>query len=107
MMSEQIYLGRIIAASMNLPDNVFRLWTTLFSMEVSQENYSPVILEEKQKALEAMQVEDKEEHKNRVRAFSKLSKLTVDDDDLRPAAPSEIEAFRRKLRKRFVRKAKK
>lgn len=105
--SENVYLGRILAAGMQLPEQVFQLWTALLTMEVSQENYFPGTSEAKKVALRALTEGVKEHSDKRVHMFKKLHKLTVGEDDLRPASPEEKEAFRRKLRRRHLKYNKK
>jgi hypothetical protein len=74
----QIYLARIQAAGLQIPEKIFRLWTTLYAMEVTHENYA------------------------RERSFQRLEALTADDADLRPLSAAEVEEFRRKLRRRHI-----
>lgn len=97
------YIGRLLSTTLNLPEATFRLWTTLLNLEITQENYSPETVEEKKKAIEILDQNKSEDKNKNVRVFEKLRKLTVDEDDLRPASPEEIELLKRKLRKRHVR----
>lgn len=98
------YLGRLLSTALNLPEPMFRLWTTLLNLEITQENYSPETVSEKKKAIEILDQNKSDESNNRVQVFNKLRKLTVDEDDLRPATVEEIELLKRKLRKKHVRK---
>jgi hypothetical protein len=102
--SEQVYLGRIIAVGMHLPETLFQLWTSLFSMEVYQENYSPGTVEAKQFALKTLTDATTANGQGRVAMFEKIHKMTVSDEDMRPITPAEREIYKRKLRRRFLKK---
>jgi hypothetical protein len=99
----QTYLGRIMAASVNLPEKLFSLWTTLYSMEVFQSNYSPEVVEDKEEALKAFRDTAHVTVVERTNYLQKLETLTARDEDLRPATPEEIEEAKRRLRRRRVR----
>jgi len=99
----QMYLGRIMAASLNLPEKLFSTWTTLYSMEVFQSNYSPEVVRDKEEALKVISdIVDKKEEEH-TSMLNKLDKLTVREDDLRPATAEDIERAKRRLRQRYVR----
>jgi hypothetical protein len=99
----QVYLGRIMAASLNLPEKLFSLWTTLYSMEVFQSNYSPEVVQDKEDALKAIDQALNKDVVERTSLLTKLEKLTATDEDLRPASEQELEEAKRRLRRRFVR----
>lgn len=102
--SGQVYLGRIIAAGMKLPEPLFQLWTSLYGMEVHQENYTPGTVEAKEYALRTLKEgKDKQIH-GRVRMFDKLNRLNMSEDDMRPITAEERERFKRRLRQRHLRK---
>jgi hypothetical protein len=98
----QIYLARIQAAGLQIPEKIFRLWTTLYAMEVTHENYAPEAVQDKERALKALETRDVEERVARERSFQRLEALTADDADLRPLSAAEVEEFRRKLRRRHI-----
>lgn len=100
--SQQSYLGRIIAAGMQLPEATFRLWTSLFEMEIFQENYSPSTVEAKSAALQTLLSSIDQQQHGRVRMFDKLNKLNMSEEDLRPSTAEERERFKRKLRRRHL-----
>lgn len=99
----QIYLGRILAASLNLPEKVFSLWTKLYSMEVFQTNYSPDVVEDKVNALTHMEERETKSIIERNDIMKKLDKLTSRPENERPLTEQEVEELKRKLRKRHVR----
>ena len=92
-----------MAASLNLPEKLFSLWTTLYSMEVFQSNYSPQAVEEKEEALKTLTHNVERQVRERETVMQKLEKLTAREDDLVPATPEQIEEAKRRLRKRYVR----
>jgi hypothetical protein len=99
---EQLYLGRILAAGFNIPEAVFKLLTTMLSLEITQENYLPKTVDSKKMALETLVEREKAATEENVKVFQKLQQLEVSDDDLRPATPEELEEFKRKMRQRHV-----
>jgi hypothetical protein len=99
---EQVYLARILSSSLRIPEKLLQLWTTMLSMEVFQESYSPEVVKEKEHALKLIQENVTQRNDAQVRMFKKLHKLTANEHDLRPATPKEIEEFRRKLRRRHL-----
>jgi len=98
----QIYLARIQAAGLQIPEKIFRLWTTLYTMEVTHENYAPEAVQEKERALKAFEVRGRDEVVARARSFQRLEALTANDTDMRPLSPEEIETYKRRLRKRHL-----
>jgi len=100
--SEHVYLGRIIAAGMQLPEPLFQLWTSLFAMEVHQENYSPGSVKAKEFALDALKENVEQQTEGRVRMFEKLNRLNMSEADMQPITHAEREIFRRKLRRRHL-----
>lgn len=92
-----------MASSLNLPEKLFSLWTTLYSMEVFQSNYSPEVVEDKEEALKAFRETAGISVVERNNYLSKLDKLTARDDELRAATPEEVEEAKRRLRRRLVR----
>ncbi len=103
--TEHVYLARITAAGLNLPQEIFQLATSLLSMEVFQESYQPEVVKEKEYALKLIQDNVTQRHEGQVRMFNKLHKLTARESDLRPATADELEAFKRKIRQRYVKNA--
>jgi len=97
--TENVYLARILSAGLNLNEKLFQLWTTILTMEVFQESYQPEVVQEKEYALKLIQENVTQRGEGQVRVFKKLHKLTVLEDDLKPATPAEYEAFQRRLRK--------
>lgn len=97
--TESVYLARILSAGLNLNEKLFQLWTSILSMEVFQESYQPEVVQEKAHALKLMQDGTTNRTTTQVRMFQKLNRLTARDEDLRPATPEELEAFKRRLRK--------
>lgn len=97
--TENVYLARILSAGLNLNEKLFQLWTSILSMEVFQESYQPEVVQEKAYALKLIQDSTTNRTTTQVRMFQKLNKLTARDEDLRPATPEELEAFKRRLRK--------
>lgn len=104
--SEHVYLGRIIAAGMQLPESLFQMWTSLFAMEVHHENYSPGTVKEKEFALNTLREHVEQHTKGRVDMFKKLNRLNISEDEMRPVTPAEREIFRRRLRRRHLRERK-
>jgi len=102
--SENVYLGRILASGMKLPEALFQLWTSLFSMEVYQENYSPGTVEAKQFALKTLANSTQQSTKGRVAMFQRIQQLTASESDLRPVTVAEREIYKRKLRRRFLKR---
>lgn len=97
--TENVYLARILSAGLNLNEKLFQLWTTILTMEVFQESYQPEVVKEKEYALKLIQDNVTQRGEGQVRVFKQLHKLTVLEDDLKPATPAEYEAFQRRLRK--------
>jgi hypothetical protein len=97
------YLGRILTAGFQIPEPQFQLWTALFNMEITQENYTPAKVAEKQAALGLIQGDVTTKKTARVQKFQTLHKLTASDQGLHPATEVEIEAAKRKLRRSRVR----
>ena len=102
--SEQVYLGRIIAAGMQMPESLFQLWTSLFAMEVHQENYLPDVAKDKVLALQTLRQNSEQKTKGRIRMFEKLNRLNMSEADMLPITPQERELFLRKLRRRHIKK---
>jgi hypothetical protein len=93
-----------MASGMLLPERMFKLWTSLFSLEIYQENYTAETIQAKQDALQILEERTKTQTKSRVRMFRKLQRLEVTDEGLRPITPKEIELYKRKLRRRHLKK---
>jgi len=102
--SEQVYLGRIIAAGMQLPEPMFQLWTSLFALEVHQESYTPGTVKEKKLALRTLTKHVEQNTKGRIKMFEKLNRLNMTETDMQPITPAEREIFLRKLRARHLKK---
>lgn len=98
--TESVYSARILSAGLNINEKLFQLWTSILSMEVFQESYQPEVVQEKEHALKLIQDGTTARTTTQVRMFQKLNKLTARDVDMRPATPEELEAFKRRLRKR-------
>lgn len=99
------YLGRILSASVQLPEAQYQFLTEMLSFEVFHENYSPQTFETKQKILRELKDAPKRKLNDRKRMFDALKRLEMSDDDLRPVTPVELEQYRRKLRKRKLEQA--
>ena len=95
---EQTYIGRIIASSMNLPEKLYQLWTSLLSLEIHQDNYAPTVVKDKELALQILSDTRKQQAQGQQQQMSRLSKLTADDRDMRPATMEDIERVKRRLR---------
>ncbi len=98
----QVYLGRLLSLTMAIPPKLFDLWTTLYTMEVTHENYSPEAVKDKERALKEIADREAQTTHQRTSVFSKLDALTVSDADMRPVTPEEREALKRKLRRRHL-----
>ncbi len=99
-LTEHSYIGRILASSLNLPEKLFQLWTSLLSLEVFQENYTPDAVNSKKATLDRISKVKEERATGNQRMFNRLHKLTAEDADLTPATPEDIERLKRKLRKK-------
>lgn len=97
-----VYLGRLLSASMAIPPKLFDMWTTLYTMEVTHESYSPAAIRDKERVLKEISVSKEQDEQHRQTVFSKLDSLTVDDADMRPVTAAEMEAVRRKMRRRHL-----
>ena len=102
----QIYLGRILAASLQLPEKLFSLWTTLYSMEVSHANYTPEVIKDKELALKSLDTTHRKEMAERNKLINRLETLTVTEATDRPATDAEREEAKRRLRHRLIKSAK-
>lgn len=102
---ENVYLGRILSATIQLPEKLFQMWTTMLSMEVFQESYQPEVVKEKETALKLIQENVTQRSETQKRMFRKLQKLTATEDSMRPATEAEVEEFRRKIRRQYLNKA--
>jgi hypothetical protein len=90
-----------LAAGSQLPESVFRLWTTLLTLEVNQENYFPNTVNEKKNALTILEESGQKELELRQNTLKKVENLTVKGTD-RPATAEEKEAYLRFLRQRAI-----
>jgi hypothetical protein len=97
-----VYLGRLLSLNMSIPPKLFDLWTTLYMMEVTHESYSPAAVKDKEQALKEIADREGQTQQQRVSLFSKLDALTATDEGMRPASPEEMEAVKRKLRRRHL-----
>lgn len=102
---QSAYLGRILAASVQLPEAQYQFLTEMLSFEIFHENYTPQIYETKQKILKTLREAPKQQEEDQERMFKALSKLDMSEEDLRPVTPVELEQYRRKLRQRKLRNA--
>ena len=103
--SEGVYLGRLLAAGMNLNENIFQLWTELYSLEVFHNTYNPATVSNKNETLKILRDKLSGGVKDQKRMFRKLEHLTVREADMRPATAREREAARQRLRRATLRKA--
>jgi hypothetical protein len=97
-----VYLGRLLSATMAIPPKLFDMWTTLYTMEVTHESYSPGAIKDKERVLHEITVSKSQSEQQQKSVFSKLDSLTVEDADLRPVTPAELENMRRKMRRRHL-----
>lgn len=102
---ENVYLGRLLAATVNLDENIFQLWTELYSLEIFQNAYTPATVSSKASALKTLNKRLQGDSADQKRMFQKLRQLTVRETDMRPLTARELEAARRKLRRRALVKA--
>jgi len=103
--SENVYLGRLLAANMNLNENMFQLWTELYSLEVFHNTYNPATVSSKAKALEVLKKRLIGDTENNSQMFRKLQRLTVKESDMRPTTAKEREAAKQRLRRLALKKA--
>lgn len=102
--ASQLYLARMLQASLGIPEQVFKVWTELFALEVSQQSYSPEMIALQRKALKKFDRQTQQEKRDRRRMFSRLAKLEVEQERSRPASKAEREEFKRKLRRKRLQK---
>jgi hypothetical protein len=102
-LTEHTYVGRILASSLNLPEKLYQLWTSLLSLEIHQDNYDPMVVKDKESALKVLLDNKKEKEEGNQRMFQRLAKLTADDGDIRPATAEDLERLKRRLRAQRLR----
>ena len=103
--SEHAYLGRILAAGMQLPEAQYQFLTQLLSMEINHDNYSPSTSALKTQILGMITEEKTGEARQRNSMVSALERLEVKEEDLRPLTPAEVESYKRQLRKAKLKRA--
>ena len=91
-----------MAAGLQLPEKLFSLWTTLYSMEVSHANYSPEVVKDKEMAIKSISKTDTQDAARRASIMKRLEKLTVTDENNRPVTKEEREEAERRLRRRHL-----
>jgi hypothetical protein len=102
----QIYLARILSAGFQLPEKLFSLWTTLYSMEVSHANYTPGVVKDKELALQSMDTSKRKEIAERNNMMGRLEKLAVTESTGRTVTEAEREEAKRRLRRKHLKPAK-
>jgi len=101
------YLGRIVAATVQLPEIQYQFLTELLAFEVFHENYNPEMFETKQEILKSITESPDKEADERKRMFKALKNLELAENDMRPVTPEYLEQVKRRLRKRKLQQASK
>ena len=94
-----VYQARLIAAGLNIREEIFDLWTMLYVDEVSHENYQPTVVRQKRSMLDAFTSHRKVDHSLVQRANSYT---VASSKDLQPYSKEELRQLRDKLRKRTL-----
>lgn len=98
--STHAYLGRILAATVQLPEAQYKFLTEMLSFEVFHENYNPQLFETKQRILKDLREAPKQQEQDQQNMLHTLKSLDLSEEDLRPVTPVELEQYKRKIRKR-------
>lgn len=94
---QNVFLGQLLAAGLNIPQGLFQAWSDMYADEVTQDNYNPKVLAFKRSLQKLLNQEDTRELDlvRRVQSFEITS-----HEQLLPASKADIERAKEILRKR-------
>ena len=101
--NKHVYLARVFAAGLNIPEKLMQVWSEMLSLEVFHDNYNPTVVDAKTRALRELETQTRGRIEQNQSLMKKLSDLEVrQDSEMRGATQEELEEFKRRIRQRHL-----
>jgi len=100
------YLGRMIAASITLPEPQYQFLTEMLAFELHHDNYNPKVHKAKIGVLRGL-TKSKAPPIDKRSMTTALKRFDIKDEDLTPLTPEEQEQYARRIRKIQLKRAEK